>query len=313
MKIPILAAALAAVAGPALSQAPAAAPKAATVQAPPAALAAAPRPDADPALWVLRDADTTIYLFGTFHLLDGRRDWFNDEVREAFDRSDELVLEILLPDDPAEIQPVMMRYAAAEGGRTLAQRLPAALNARLGEELGELGLPAAAFDRTDPWFPAMILTSLGAQRVGITGEHGAETVLKSAARARGIPIGAVERLEDQLGAMDTMSEAGQIAQLEQTIAAVDRLAEAFAPMTEAWASGDAERLYRMMNGQAEQAPELYRAIFLERNARWTGWIRERMARPGTVFMAVGAGHLAGRDSVQAMLARQGIRAARVAR
>ena len=71
--------------------------------APPAAAApAASLPDADPALWVVRDADTTIYLFGTFHLLDGRP-WFNDEVRTAFDASDELVIEC----DPARGQGAM--------------------------------------------------------------------------------------------------------------------------------------------------------------------------------------------------------------
>ena len=67
---------------------------------PPAASApaAAPLPDADPALWVVRDDDTTIYLFGTFHLLDGRP-WFNDEVKTAFDASNELVMEAILPED----------------------------------------------------------------------------------------------------------------------------------------------------------------------------------------------------------------------
>jgi uncharacterized protein YbaP (TraB family) len=308
MKKLILAAALAAVSAPALSQAPAAAPAAPA----PAARAAAPRPDADPALWVLRDEDTTIYLFGTFHLLDGRRDWFNDEVRAAFDRSDELVLEIVLPDDPAAIQPVMMRYAQAEGGRTLTQRLPAALQARLGRALGALGLRAEAFEPTDPWFPATVLAIMGAQRIGITGEHGAEGTLTAAARARGMRIDSVERLENQLGAFDGLSEAAQIAQLEQTIAATDRLGETFGPMMDAWATGDTETLYGMMNAQAEQSPELYRAIFVDRNSRWLDWIRERMQRPGTVFMAVGVGHLAGRDSVQSMLARHGIHTERVA-
>src|SRR4028118_694444 len=64
---------------------------------PAAPAAAAPRPDADPALWMLRDSDTVIYLFGTFHLLDGRRDWFNDEVRAAFDRSGELAAALATP------------------------------------------------------------------------------------------------------------------------------------------------------------------------------------------------------------------------
>src|SRR6185295_9659852 len=87
-----------------------AAPATAAQSASPSAPPAAPLPDANPAIWVVRDADTTIYLFGTFHLLDGRP-WFNDEVRTAFNASDELVMEAILPDEPASVAPMIMRYA----------------------------------------------------------------------------------------------------------------------------------------------------------------------------------------------------------
>ncbi|HZF96164.1 MAG TPA: TraB/GumN family protein [Allosphingosinicella sp.] len=297
MKKLLLAAALAAVSAPALSGAPA-----------PATV----RPDADPALWVLRDEDTTIYLFGTFHLLDGRRDWFNDEVRTAFDRSDELVLEIVLPDDPAALQPVIQRYAVDASGRTLSQRLPAPLRERLTATLGRIGLPAAAVERYEPWFVSMLLVTTGAQRVGITGEHGPETVLTAAARARGMPVRGVETAESQIAMLDATPQAVQIEQLDMTLQSMSSLEGAFGPMTEAWAAGDSGRLYAIMNGQMAQSPELYRTVFVERNARWTDWLRERMERPGTVFLAVGAGHLAGPDSVQAMLARRGLRTERVA-
>ena len=69
----------------------------------PAPGAAPALPDAEPAMWVVKDADTTIYLFGTFHALDGKRDWFNDEVRAAFDASLDVVLEVLTPENPAEL------------------------------------------------------------------------------------------------------------------------------------------------------------------------------------------------------------------
>ena len=90
-----------------------------------AAPAAAPLPDADPALWVVRDADTTIYLFGTFHLLDGRP-WFNDEVKTAFDasrRAGDGGDPARRPD--AALLPMIMRYAVDPQGRTLSARLTA--------------------------------------------------------------------------------------------------------------------------------------------------------------------------------------------
>ena len=67
-----------------------------------ALVAASPQPSAnvDPAMYIVRDHDTTIYLFGTFHALDGKSDWFNSQVKTAFDQSGELVLETLIPEGP---------------------------------------------------------------------------------------------------------------------------------------------------------------------------------------------------------------------
>ncbi|MBX9729328.1 MAG: TraB/GumN family protein, partial [Sphingopyxis sp.] len=53
--------------------------------------------DVDPALWVVRDEDTTIYLFGTIHLLRPGLGWFDEAVKDAFDASDELKVEVVLP------------------------------------------------------------------------------------------------------------------------------------------------------------------------------------------------------------------------
>jgi hypothetical protein len=65
-------------------------------------------------------------------------------------------------------------------------------------------------------------------------------------------------------------------------------------------------------GQLEQAsPQTYRTLFTERNTRWADWIAARLQSPGTVFVAVGAGHLAGKDSVLVRLAQHGIQSRRV--
>jgi uncharacterized protein len=79
-----------------------------------------------------------------------------------------------------------------------------------------------------------------------------------------------------------------------------------------WNKGDVDALATMMNAGTEQTPELYKMIFSDRNATWAEWIAKRMEQPGTVFLAVGAGHLAGKDSVQDMLAKTGMKAEKVA-
>ena len=60
------------------------------------------------------------------------------------------------------------------------------------------------------------------------------------------------------------------------------------------------------------APEVTQALLVDRNRNWADWISRRMQQPGTVFVAVGAGHLAGSESVQAELAKRGLKVERVA-
>lgn len=288
---------------PAQQPAPAAAPAAQQAQA-------APMEDADPALWVVRDEDTTIYLFGTFHLLDGRP-WFNDEVKTAFDASAELVLEAILPENPASLQPMVIRYAIDPEGRTLSSRLTAEENAAFNAAIAPLGAPAGAFDRFEPWFATLTLANVAAQRLGVQAANGPEQVLSIAARERGMPVGELEGFEYQFQLFDRLPEAQQLAQLRQTLESFDEIAGKLGPMLTAWSRGDVDGLVTLLNESEAEDPELHRIVFTDRNRNWAEWIQERMARPGTVFIAVGAGHLAGNDSVQAFLQQRGIASARV--
>lgn len=280
-----------------------------------AAPAAAPaRVDADPALWVVRDEDTIIYLFGTFHALDGRQDWFNDEVRTAFDRSQELVLEVVAPDDPqqaqAQMAPIVARLAVDPQGRAITSRLNPAQVATLRAQVG----PAVdMFDqaRFEPWFVSLALVQVAAQRLGLTGEHGPERALARAAGARRMKVTGLETAEFQIGIFDRVPDADQMEGLAEILANPDRLAETLQPMLAAWSRGDVEALAGILNETVRDDPEAYRLLFTDRNATWARWIGARMARPGAVFMAVGAGHLGGPGSVQEQLRAMNIRAERV--
>lgn len=271
-------------------------------------------PDADPAMWVVRDEDTTIYLFGTFHLLDGKTDWFNDEVREAFDRSQELVFEIDLPENPAQtaaaMQPLIERYAVDPQGRTLSSRLTPEQNRKLNEALAPLGVPAGAFDRMEPWFANMMLSAATGQKLGLNPENGAETVLKRAAGTR-MTLGSVETIEGQIRMFDSMPEDQQLEMLKKGLDDLTQMEGMLPRMLAVWNSGDAEGMDRLLNEGLQEMPELRRIMLGARNEKWAEWIDQRLDRPGTVFMAVGAGHLVGHDSVQSFLRRRNIQSARV--
>jgi hypothetical protein len=136
-------------------------------------------------------------------------------------------------------------------------------------------------------------------------------VLSAAARERGIEIGELEGIEWQFNMFDGMPDEQQIAMLRQALDSLDEMGEQLAPMLAAWSTGNVDSLVTMMNRTLTETPELYRMLFTDRNATWAGWIEERMARPGTVFIAVGAGHLAGDHSVLNLLEARGLATERV--
>lgn len=282
----------------------------------PAAFAQSAQPaathDADPALWVVKDADTTIYLFGTVHLLKPGLSWFDEAVRKAFDKSDELVTELGGTPDPAAVQPVMMKYGISLDGPALSEKLPADKRAAFVKALVELGLPQAVVDRFDPWLAGTQLSMMTLVKAGYDPKSGVEEALNEAAKAAGKPVSGLETIEEQLRLFDGLSEGAQMLMLTEAIDKLDSAAAEFDKLVGEWAEGDAEGLAAIMNEGLRSSPELSKVLLADRNARWADWIKARLDKPGVVFVAVGAGHLAGDDSVQAMLAKRSVKSERVA-
>ena len=271
----------------------------------------APLPDADPAMWVVRDADTTVYLFGTFHGLDGKTDWFNEEVKSAFDASSEVYVEAIMPDNMAELQPLVVKYAVDPSGKALTSKLTPETKTKLQALLASSGVPAAAVEPMEPWFANLTLVGIAGQKLQLKPEFGADTIIKKAAKAAGKKVGELEGAEFQLAMFDKMPEAQQIKQLEMTVDRFDEMGPYLQSMLATWNKGDETGIAKLTADSLEQDPALFKMIFADRNATWANWIDKRMAQPGTVFVAVGAGHLAGQESVQDFLARKGHKSERV--
>ncbi|MCW4462166.1 TraB/GumN family protein [Sphingomonas sp. BT-65] len=267
--------------------------------------------DADPALWVVKDKDTTIYLFGTVHILKPGLSWFDEAVKKAFDASGELVTEIGGTPDPAAVQQTILKLGFNPTGPTLTERLPEEKRAEFVKAVADLGLPPASFDRVDPWVASIQIIGLSAIRLGYNPQSGVEAALNNAAKAANKPVSGLETVDEQFGFFDSLSDGDQIKLLVETI---DKLAETgptLDAMIAEWGAGDAERLAARMNEGFKASPDLAKKLLADRNARWAEWIDERLDKPGVVFVAVGAGHLAGPESVQAYLKTRKIKTKRM--
>lgn len=266
--------------------------------------------DADPAIWVVKDADTTIYLFGTVHALKPGLSWFDEAVRDAFDKSDEVMLEMVLP-DPAALQGLVVQMASNPGGPTVTELLPEDKRAPYHDAMTAVGVPYAMFEGFDPWLPAVMLGSMSLPKHGYDPNQGAERIITDAAKAAGKPVGGLETPEQQLGYFDGLPRPLQVQFLVDTVEELPGMGTTLDGMLVKWSAGDADGLSKQMNEEMADTPELAKVLLFQRNERWAGWIAERMSRPGTVFIAVGAGHLAGPNSVQAYLAKRHLTAQRI--
>jgi len=272
---------------------------------------AAPPRDADPALWVMRDADTTVYLFGTVHLLPAGLTWFDDAVAKAFDASDELQMEILPVEDPASLGPLMMKFAIDPKGRTMAQRLSSDDHAAYRNVLTNIGLPADQLEPLEPWFVTLQASGLLYMKAGYDPKLGAEEILTQAAKKAGKKLTAFETPEEQFSILDSTPEAEQLAGIRDLTYRSDQQMALLNKVVDHWAQGKAEEAGQLLVEEMKSMPETVRLVLTERNARWAKQLQARMAQPGTVFVAVGALHLAGADSVQHFLTRAGFKIERL--
>lgn len=264
-----------------------------------------------PALWAVKDADTTVYLFGTVHVLKPGLSWFDGAVQKAFDKSDELVLELVLPDDQSEVAKATLPMAMDQSGKPLPQKLDPETLAAYQATLTGLGLPANAFDAFEPWFAGVTLSVLPLTKHGYDPNQGVEKQLTAKAKAGAKPISGFETLTEQLGFFDTLPEVEQVSFLKSVVKDIDKLGPQLDKMVLLWGKGDPDGLAVTMNESMEATPELAKTLLFDRNARWANQIKTRMDKPGTVFVAVGAGHLAGEKSVQDYLAERGLKAQRI--
>ncbi|HMS20242.1 TraB/GumN family protein [uncultured Sphingorhabdus sp.] len=265
--------------------------------------------DVDPALWVVKDADTTVYLFGTVHILKPGMGWFDEAVKDAFDKSDRLVLEMVEP-DAATTQQLFAKYGLDTSGKPLTSKMTEDEKAIYAKAMEKVGLPVAAFEPLDPWAAAVTMQIMGLQKGGYDVNSGVETQLTAAAKASGKPIAGVETMESQLAIFDTLSQETQVRFLVESAKTVDDMTASMDNMVALWAKPDPDGLAQVMN-EGLSDPKLHAALLTNRNANWAAWISKQLEKPGTTFMAVGAGHLSGSTSVPHLLTAYGIQAQRV--
>jgi len=267
---------------------------------------------ATPALWSVSDADTTIYLFGTIHLLPEKYDWQSPKLEKAVAGSQELVVETIVDEkNPMQLVGLLMKLGISNDLPPIAQRVPPSKRAQLEAAIKKSGAPRAVFDRMETWAAAFMLLGNQFRDLGLKGDEGVETVLRSDFSSQNKPIDQLETNAEQLGFFDTLPEKAQQDLLLGAIQPKGAMQTDFKKMVVAWSKGDVTAIARAFNHDLQASPDLRDALIRRRNANWAKWIEQRMDKPGSILVAVGAGHLAGRYSVIDLLQRGGYKVTRL--
>ena len=279
-----------------------------------------------PALWRLADADTTIYLFGTFHLLPEGFRWRNPQFDRIVAEVDELVLESSEADALASLEansPKLEQMALRRGSTSA--RLPVHLRGRWRSMIETSGLP---FDVVDRMPLAMAVLGFGISDPEQAGpssyEYGVETVLAREFAESGRPVGSIENHAGVMMNLMRIDEAAILRELARELAGwtgkqQGLISGAVAPvggvadwsMEHAWARGELDENFDLGLGNGEVGRQMHRVLLAQRNRAWAAWLDDRLDRPGKILVAVGAGHYEGRENLLDFLAERGLTPVRI--
>lgn len=261
---------------------------------------------AEPAMWHVRSATTDITLFGTVHALPPGTDWLSPRIAAQLDAADTLVLETVLPDDPAGLQPLVTALGLQRGLPPVAARVAPSKRAALLAGVSALGLTTAQLDGMKTWLAAIAIGDGAVERLGFTQTDGVEATLTARVHAAHKPVIGLETPAAQLGIFAALPETDARALLDSTVDDLATVREDTNALVAYWQAGETDALAADFDKDFRTTPVLAARLLTDRNKAWADWIAARLTTPGTLFLAVGAGHLGGPGSVVALLEAKGL-------
>jgi hypothetical protein len=266
-----------------------------------------------PALFVARDADSTLYLFGTVHVRRPGASWGGAAAEAALAEAEEIWTEVEIGGEvEARAQALMLERGRAPADRPLSSWLTPEENARLNALTTRLGVPPQALDAMQPWLAALMLSMLPMMQAGYDPNAGVDRAVDAAGDAAGKRMRALETIEEQIDFLSGFSPEMQRLMLLDAISESENGPQQLDALSLAWERGDLATLEGyVIDDMREQYPELYEVLFVRRNNAWMETLMGELDGAGVDFVAVGTGHLLGEHGLVAQLRARGVSVERV--
>ncbi len=283
---------------------------------PAAPAASAATIEAVPALWKVKGAHGTVYLFGSVHVMKPNVHWETAKVKDALTGSDTLYLEIAGMDDDSikAAQPEIMTLGVDQA-HPLSTKISKEDVTLLDEAVKSMGIPGEqAMEPMQPWLAYLTISVVPMVKAGYDPKSGIDKLLETEAKGENKPVKGFETMSEQMHYFADMPQPMQVELLHQSLVDMPKSVAEIDNMVADWSKGDVDGISKIENDEMKtKSPELYQKLLVDRNKRFADTLAGVLKDPatGTVFVTIGAAHLAGPDSVQKMLETKGYSAERV--
>lgn len=263
-----------------------------------AALALAAPAWAAPPLWIVKDRNSEVLLFGSVHVLPPGLAWEPPALIKALGRANDLWFE--LPIDP-QSEALTGQLAAQYGLLPEGQSLLALLGPKDAQRMTDVamayGLAAPFLDRFQPWLAEIALAGGAYRKAGAGSQTGVEKMIAAAVSPKA-KLEAFETPQEQIGILAGGAMPEQLASLRETLTEMETEPDAFGKLVRAWMSGDVAALDDQALGPMRTtSPQLFKRLVMDRNVRWAAALDARLKGRGRTVVVVGVGHLIGPGSV----------------
>jgi uncharacterized protein YbaP (TraB family) len=260
-------------------------------------------------LWELHGKHNTVYLLGSIHVLRPSDYPLAPAVQDAYRNSKSLLMEINLDEINSEqAQSEMLASALLPEGKSLPQIMGANRYARAESLAHDVGFELSGFDQFAPWFAAEAISQLQLAQLGFEAQSGVEMYFLERARTDGKTIAGLETVHDQISLFVSLSMDQQAEYLLSSLEQAHDLPKQVDDMVHAWQRGDTGWFETELKSDLGRDPDLYQSLLAARNRKWISRIEALLNDDKNTLVIVGTAHLVGRDSVIALLKKDGVAA-----
>ncbi len=268
---------------------------------------------AAPALWRVQDADTKIYLFGTVHILKPGLKWKSPALEKAVASADAVYLETDIEKvSDGSLMGDMVKLAANKTTCNLRCLLPDDDEDKVYAFGKDLGMSPKMLDRLNPWMIGMTFQALFMTQHGYQADQGVEKTVLKIAHENDTPLRYFETPLQQLHFFADLPMKDQTEFLIGTVESFNKDPKELDGLIKDWSEGNVEGIAKRISQTEDFGnAHVYQVLLADRNKHWDKVLEKLMREEtGTYFVAVGAAHLAGPDSVIALMRRHGFEVVR---